>query len=325
MISRRTVLCGLTATLVTSFVAEAQQSAKRYRVGVIHQGGPYGAVIQGLRDGLRELGVEESKHFALDIRDTKGNLGAVADAAKDLARARVDLIYTVPASVSLAAKRATTDLPIVFCAGTDPVGLGLVESLAKPGGRLTGVHFLSTDLTAKRLEVLKELLPKARRFVTFYDPGNPSARESSALGREAAKQLGVELIERRVSSVEELLSGLQAIRPGDADALLTISDAMAMSHIPDLIDILKPKRLPSMIADLNLGGAGALAGYGVNYYEVGRLSAKHVRRILSGTPPRDLPVESIDRVQLVLNLRVAREINLTIPQSLLLRADRVIE
>jgi len=131
----------------------------------------------------------------------------------------------------------------VFCAGTDPVGLGLVESMAKPGGRLTGVHFLSTDLTAKRLEVLKELLPKARRFVTFYDPGNPSARESSALGREAAKHLGIELIERRVSSVEELLAGLQGLRPGDADALLTISDAMVMSPIPALIDILKPKRL----------------------------------------------------------------------------------
>lgn len=323
--NRRTFLCGLAGTLAAPVATEAQQAGKVFRIGVIHQGGPYGAVIQGLRDGLREVGLEEHKHFVLDIRDTRGNLSAVEETAKDLARARVDLLYTVPASVSLAAKRATVDLAIVFCAGTDPVGLGLVESMAKPGGRLTGVHFPSTDLTAKRLEVLKELLPKARRFVTFYDPGNPSARESSALGREAAKHLGIELIERRVSSVEELLAGLQALRPGDADALLTISYAMVMSHIPALIDILKPKRLPAMIADLNLVGSGALAGYGVNYYEVGRLSAKHVRRLLSGTPPRELPVERVDRVQLVLNLRAARELNLTIPQSLVLRADQVIE
>jgi putative ABC transport system substrate-binding protein len=271
------------------------------------------------------LGFEERKQFVLDIRDTRGDLRAVEAAARDLVRARVDLLYTVPTSVSLAAKRATVDIPIVFCAGTDPVSLGLVESLAKPGGRLTGIHFLSTDLTAKRLEVLKELLPTARRIVTFYDPDNPSARASSALAREAARHLGIELIERRVSSVEELLASLRALRPGEADALLPVSDAMVLSQTPALIDAVKPKRLPTMIADLNLVAAGALAGYGVNYYEVGRQSAKHVRRVLAGTNPRDLPVESLDKVQLVLNLRVARELGLTIPQTLLLRADKMIE
>jgi putative ABC transport system substrate-binding protein len=310
---------------LSSLVAEAQQSGKVYRVGVIHQGGSYAAVIQGLRDGLGKLGLEERRHFILDIRDTKGNLRAVDEAARDLVRARVDLLYTVPTSVTLAAKRATVDVPIVFCAGTDPVGLGLVESLAKPGGRLTGIHFLSTDLTAKRLEVLKEIIPKARRIVTFYDPDNPSARESSALAREAARHLGIELIERRVSSVEELLAGLRALRPGEMDALLPVSDAMVLSQTPALIDVVKPKKLPTMIADLNLVAAGALAGYGVNYYDVGRLSAKHVRRVLAGTSPRDLPVESVDRVQLVLNLHVARELGLTVPQSLLQRADQVID
>jgi len=225
-------------------------------------------VIQGLRDGLGELGFEERKHFVLDIRDTRGDLRAVEEAARDLVRARVDLLYTVGTSVSLAAKRTTVDIPMVFCAGTDPVGLGLVESLAKPGGRLTGIHFLSTDLTAKRLEVLKELLPKARRIVTFYDPNNPSARESSALARDAARHLGIELLERRVSSVEELLVGLRALRPGEADAFLPVSDAMVLSQTPALVDVMQPKRLPTMIADLNLVVAGALAGYGVNYREL---------------------------------------------------------
>src|SRR5262249_4538954 len=150
----------------------------------------------------------------------------------------------------------------------------------------------------------------AQRFVTFYDPTNPSARESSALAREAARQRSIELIERRVASVEELFAGLRALRPGEADAFLPVSDAMILSQTRVLIDILKPKKLPTMIADLNLVAAGALAGYGVNYYGVGRQSAKHVRRVLAGTNPKDLPVESVDKVQLVLNLRVAREFDL---------------
>ena len=311
--------------LLAPLAADAQQVGKVYRVGVIHEGGPYHAVIQGLRDGLRELGLEERTHFVLDIRDTKGDLKAVEEAARSLVRARVDLLYTVATSVSLAAKRATADIPIVFCAGGDPVVLGLVESFAKPGGRLTGIHYLSADLTAKRLEILKELLPKARRMVTFYTPDNPSAREASRLAGPAARQLGIELVERRVSSVEELRAGLRALKAGEADAFFLLSDAMVISQMHLIIDVARAKRLPTMVWDRVSVAEGALVGYGVNYYEVGRLSAKHVKRVLAGTNPKDLPVESVDRYELALNLRTARELGLTIPQSVLIRADQVIE
>ena len=146
--------------------------------------------IDGLRVGLRKLGFEEGKQFILAIRDTKGDAKAAEEAARNLEQEKVNLIYTTSTSITIAAKRATADIPIVFCAGTDPVVLGLVESFAKPGGRLTGVYDRATDLTAKRLEILKEIVPKLRRVVTFYDPRNPVAIESSKLAREGCAAAG---------------------------------------------------------------------------------------------------------------------------------------
>ncbi len=175
-----------------SFPAEAQQP-KVYRVGVLLPGGAWYEIIDGLRVGLRELGLEEGKQFVLEIRDTKADLKAAEEAARNLEQEKVNLIYTTRTSVTIAAKRATADIPIVFCAGSDPVVLGLVESFVKPGGRLTGVYEPGTDLTAKRLEILKEIVPKLRRVVAFYDPRNPVASESAKLAREEVARLrGVE-------------------------------------------------------------------------------------------------------------------------------------
>jgi putative ABC transport system substrate-binding protein len=200
-----------------------------------------------------------------------------------------------------------------------------VESFAKPGGRLTGIHRQSQDLTAKRLEILKEVLPKLRRVITFYDPNNPSAQVSAKLAREAARQLGVELVERHVSSVKELQEGLKALRVGEADAYFYVADAMVTSQAQLIIDTARAKRLPTMFNETAIVAKGALVSYGVSYHEVGRLTAKYVQRILAGTSPRDLPVENVDRLELALNLRTARELGLTIPRQIRLRADKVIE
>src|SRR5262249_51630624 len=173
-------------------------------------------------------GIEEGKQFVLEIRDTKSDMNAAEEAARNLEREKVDLIYTTQTSVTIAAKRATADIPIVFCAGADPVVLGLVESFAKPGGRLVGVYYRVTDLTAKRLEILKEMVPKLRRVVTFYDPRNPVASESAKLAREQAAQLlRVELVERHVASVEELQAAVRSLRAGEVDAYFAVSDALA--------------------------------------------------------------------------------------------------
>jgi putative ABC transport system substrate-binding protein len=311
--------------LITPYAAGGQTPGKVHRVGIIHQGGLNAVVVHGLRQGLRELGLEEGKHIVLDIRDTKGDLKAVGEAARDLERGNVDVIYTAATSVTIAAKRATVHTPIVFYAGGDPIAAGLVESFAKPGGRLTGVCGLSAELTAKRLEVLKEIIPRLGRVVTFYDPGNTVAREAARLGREAARQLGVQLVERHVRSAEELRLGLQALKPREVDAYFYISDAMVTSQALLIIDAARVKRLPTMFHENSLAVKGALASYGPSFHEIGRMSAKHVQRVLAGTPPKDLPVENYDKVEFAVNLRTAREIGLTIPPSVRIRADRVIE
>jgi putative tryptophan/tyrosine transport system substrate-binding protein len=214
--------------LMCGGVAQAQQP-KVYRIGVLLPGDAWYETVDGLRAGLKELGLEEGKQFILAIRDTKGDAKAAEAAARNLEQEKVSLIYTTSTSVTIAARRATADIPIVFCAGSDPVVLGLVESFAKPGGRLTGVYNPTTDLTAKRLEILKEIVQKLRRVVTFYDPRSPVGIESSKFAREAARRLGVEFIERHVVSVEELQAGIRALSAGEMDAYFAVSDAMAVN------------------------------------------------------------------------------------------------
>jgi len=320
----RTTLILILALLAVPVGAKPQE-ARVYRVGVVLHGGPYSQAIDGLRDGLRELGLEEGKQFVLHVRDTKGDLKSVEAAAKSLEGEKVDLIVAMTTSVTLAAKRATKSVPIVFYAGSDPVSTGLVESFQKPGGRLTGIHRQSTDLTAKRLELLKEMVPRLRRVVTFYSPNNPVAQQSAKIARDAARQLKLELVERPVASVEDLRAGLRALRPGEADAFFLVSDAMVTSQTELIIESARAKRLPTMFQERGSVAKGALAAYGESFYAIGRLSAKHVQRVLLGADPGDLPVEQVDRLHFVINLTTAKALGLTIPQSLLTRVDEVIE
>jgi putative ABC transport system substrate-binding protein len=185
------ILCAL------CFPAQAQQP-KAYRIGVITGGGAYYETIDGLRAGLKQLGFEEGKQFVLAIRDTKGDVAKAAEeAARDLEQEKVNLIYATQTTVTIAAKRVTAHTPIVFCAGTDPVVVGLVNSFANPGGRLTGVYSMTADLTEKRLEILKDIIPKLRRVVTFYNPRRELSIESAKQAREEAQRLGIELVETR--------------------------------------------------------------------------------------------------------------------------------
>lgn len=318
------ILVVVLALLAAPFSVEAQP-ARLYRVGVIHQGGSYARAVDGLRDGLRGLGLQEGKQYVLHIRDTKGDLKSVEAAARSLEGEKVDLIYTVAISVTSAAKRATKSVPIVFYAGTDPVAFGLVESFRKPGGRLTGIHGQFTDLTAKRLELLTAMIPGLRKVVTFYNPDNPAAQRNINNARDAARQLKVELAERQVASVAELRSGLEALRPGDADAIFYVADAMVNSQAEHVIAIANAKRLATMFTNSETVSSGGLASYGASYYEIGKLSARYVQRILAGADPGGLPVEQVDRIQFSINLKTAKALGLKIPDSVLARADEVIE
>jgi ABC-type uncharacterized transport system substrate-binding protein len=309
--------------LALNFPAEAQEP-KVYRVGVVTAGGAWYEVIDGLRVGLKQLGLEE-KHFTLAIRDTKGNAKAAEEAAKNFEQEKVNLIYTTQTSVTVLAKRATADIPIVFCAGADPVVLGLVESFAKPGGRLTGVFYRDTDLTAKRLEILKEIVPKFRRAVIFYDPRGPVASESAKLARETAAQEGIQFVERHVASVEELQASVRALRAGEVDAVFEVSDALVVVQDQLIIDMARAKKLATMFINHSSVVKGGLASYSVSRHEIGRLSAKYVQRILTGVQPKDLPVQGVDKIELIVNLKTAKQIGLTIPQKVLARADKVIK
>jgi ABC-type uncharacterized transport system substrate-binding protein len=310
----------LSLTLALVQLAEAGQ-AKVYRIGVLYPGGPLSEIIDGLRGGLRKLGLEEGKQFTLAILETKGDTKAAEEAARNFEREKFDLIYAVTTPEVRPARAATTNIPIVFCVGTDPVAMGLVDSFAKPGGRLTGVYFLTTDLTAKRLELLKEILPKLSRVVTFYNPGDLIAPDAAKLAREEAGRLGLKFIERHVTSVEELRKVLQALKPGEADAYLYVPDSIAIGQVQLIIDTAKAKKLATMFQERSLVAKGALASYGQNFYELGRMSARYVQRILAGGSPKDLAVETGDKFELVFNLQTAKQIGFTIPQSVLYRAE----
>jgi len=311
--------------LVGAAAAAQAQQTKISRVGVVTAGGAWYEVIDGLRFGLKQLGLEEGKQFTLVIRDTKGAAMAAEEAAKNLEREKVNLIYTTQTSVTLSAKKATEEIPIVFCAGADPVELGLVASFASPGGRLTGVFYRDSDLTAKRLELFKELVPKLRRVVTFYNPRNPVASESATAVREAAGKMGIQFVERHIASSEDLQTGVRALKNGEVDAIFEVSEVLTVVHDQLIINTAKAMKLPTMFVNHSSVDKGGLASYSVSRKEIGFLSAKYVQRILAGVKPKDLPVEGVDKIELVLNLKTAKEIGLTMPQSVLYRADRVIK
>jgi ABC-type uncharacterized transport system substrate-binding protein len=325
-VSKKTIYLALCALLFALCRSAEAQPSKPYRVGVLVPGEAWYEIIDGLRVGLKQLGFEEGKQFNLAIRDWQGDAKAAEEAARKFEQEKVNLIYTTSTNSTIAARRATGNIPIVFCAGTDPVVVGLVDGdgFANPGGRLTGVYHPSTDLTAKRLELLKEMVPKLHRVVTFYDPRRSTGVESSKLAREAARQMGLQLVERHVASAEELQASLRALRAGEVDAYLAVSDPVASNEAQLIIDTARVRRMPTMFDFLSHVTKGGLASYAVNFHEMGRLSAKYVWRILTGVKPQDLPVEGVDKIELFINLRTAKDIGLTIPPNVLARADRVI-
>jgi putative ABC transport system substrate-binding protein len=302
----------------------AAQSGKAERVGVIRLGGVLARVADGLRLGLKELGLEDGKQVVLNVHDLNGDAKGVEAVTHKFEQDKVKLIFTHTTPVTSVAVKATKNVPIVFAVGTDPVGQGLIQSFGKPGGRLTGVQYLARDLTGKRMELLKEFLPSLRQIVTFYDPNNAVSNQGATLGREAAQQLKLKLVEQRIKSPVELSNALVNIKPRQFDAYLYIADPMIASQAQLIIDRARATKLPTMFHDQALVAGGALASYGQSYFEIGRRSAKYVQQVLAGTRPGDLPVETIDDVELAFNLSTAKEIGVTIPPNVLTRAAKVV-
>jgi putative ABC transport system substrate-binding protein len=321
---RPAALLAIVLSLVIHPVVAQTPGVKR--IGVVLHGGPYYfAGVEGLREGLKAAGLEEGRDVALIVRDAMGDLNAAGGAARELERDGVDVIVALATSVALASKGATENVPIVFAAGSDPVAMGLVDAIARPGGRVTGLHSIVTDLTPKRLEILHELVPAVKRVLTFYDPRNQAAAAAALLARDAARTFGMVLIEGHVSTPEQLVERVQGMQANDADAYFFVSDAMVLSRDGLLVEKTNALRMPTMATYVDPVAKGALAGYGVSYRDLGRRAAVYVRRILSGSSPRDLPVEAVERPTLAINLRTAKALGVDISPGLLNRADEVVE
>jgi putative ABC transport system substrate-binding protein len=313
----------LATFLLTAHSNAAAAQAKVERIGVLHLGGVLATVVDGLRAGLKELGLEEGKQFELDVQDLKSDAKRAEAAAQKFERDKVKMIFSINATVTNGAMNATKTVPIVFTVGTDPVSLGYIKSFAQPGGRLTGVQYLARDLTGKRLEILKEFLPKLRQVVTFYDPSQPPGVESARLAREEAQRINIKLVERHVKSIDELNAALDALKAGEFGAYLYMADAMVVSQSQRIVDSALAKKLPTMFHDQIIVARGGLASYGQSYFEIGRRAAKYVQRVLKGVTPAEQRVETIEDVELAFNLATAKKIGVTIPPNVLVRAKKV--
>jgi ABC-type uncharacterized transport system substrate-binding protein len=322
---RRREVLGVLGGAVVSPLAARAQHARPKRLGVIIQGGPDYPALAGLREGLKDGGLLEGVHVDIITRKGSGALAEVETAARALEEEGCNALVAFSTSIALAARRGTSRVPIVFTAGTDPVAFGLVESLAKPGGRLTGVHSVQTDATAKRFAMLHQLVPGLKRVVTFYNPANPIPIAALATAQEAARRVGVELVGIEVRSPAELRVRIEALKPEDADAYFFVSDAMVHAHTDLILAKVTALGIPAVAYEPGPVAQGALASYGADYRELGRAAARYVGRIFAGAEPRDVPVERIDRPAFALNLRTAKALGLSVPHLLLVGADEVIE
>lgn len=276
------------------------------------------------RQGLRDLGYMEGRNIALDLRwaDLPQHL---PDLATDLVRGKVDIIVTQGTPAAQAAKRATSTIPVVMATAGDPVATGLVSSLARPGGNVTGNSILGPDLAGKGLELLKEIVPDASRIAVLSNPTNPTHALSVREAQAAAKTLGVALQVLEARGPDDFERVFQAARSGRADALRVFGDPVFTAHRTRLANLAIQSRLPSLYELSGFAEAGGLAHYGPSLPEMFRRAAVYVDKILRGAKPADLPVEQASKFELVINIKTAKALGLRIPQSVLLRADRVVE
>lgn len=323
---RRQLLLGLLAVGLVPGAAGGVQGARPVLIGAVTESwGPTPAIV-GLRDGLVELGYRENDDFVIGVRFTQGNAAELGVAARQLVDRGATILVTGGggANEARAARAATDRIPIVFMSGSDPVATGLVQSLARPGGNVTGIADHDVELTPKRLEIFRELVPGLRRVLFPYDATLPDAATQLAEHRVAAQQLGVTLVERPVRTQDEARAGVAGVRRGEVDGMLT--PRYLSLNIPGfMLEAATRQRIPAMFHDAFWVEQGGLASYSASLYQVGRQAARLVDRIIKGTRPASIPVEHAGTFELVVNLKTARALNLTIPPPLVPRIDRVIQ
>jgi putative ABC transport system substrate-binding protein len=308
--------------LVTSLAAEAQPRLKVPRIGYI--GDTPGPYADAFRQGLRERGYREGETIAIEYRWQEGRHERLPALVAELVQLPVDVLVPVGTQPSRAAKQATSTIPIVMAQVGDPVGSGLVTNLARPGGNITGVSVLGTEIALKQLELLKEAVPRAAQVAVLLNTTNQAAMAGLKVIQGAAQGLGVTLHTVAVQQPDEFDSAFAAIRAAQVDALHVFQDHLLFSHRSRIVDFAAQTRLPAIYMYREWADVGGLMAYGASLREVHRRAADLVDKILKGAKPADLPVEQVTRLTLVLNLKTATALGLTLPPSILLLADEVI-
>lgn len=324
VMDRRTFLAIVGGGLaVMPLFARAQQPAKLPRVGYLSpSSAPSHA--DGLLAGLNDYGYAEGKNIVIEFRWANQHYDRIPVLARDLVRLKVDIIVTGGTQATIAAKNATTIIPIVMTNTGDAVSTGLVTSLARPGGNVTGLTALSPPLIAKRLELVKEILPGVRVVAVILNPANPAQALSFKALAQTAKSLGVDLQVFTPRAASELPETFAAMARQRVEALMTTNDSLIDAHAAEIADLAAKMRIPTA-GNSALADAGGLLGYGANTFDTYRRVGSYVDRILKGAKPADLPVEQPAKFEFVINLKTAKSLGITIPRTLLLRADRVIE
>jgi putative ABC transport system substrate-binding protein len=318
--------------IALSVSAEAQQPTKIPRIGILitPSASSYSARVEAFRQRLRELGYVEGlpvgrqgKNILIEYRYAEGKLERLPDLAAELVRLKVDVIVTVGSAI-LAAKKASATIPIVFGNAADPVGSGLVSSLARPGGNITGLSNIAQDLDGKRLELLKEAFPKLARVAFLWFPGGARGNLRLTEMEAAAKALGVKLLSLEVRRLGDFESAFARAKREGAQALITGTGGLITTQRRQVLDFAAKNRLPAMYPNSEFVEAGGLMSYGPSQTDQWRRAADFVDKILKGTKPADIPVEQPMKFEFIINLKAAKQIGLTIPPNLLVRATKVI-
>ena len=320
---------GLALALVfAALAAEGQQAAKLYRLGYLSIGSESEALhrLDVFRQGLRELGYLEGRNVALEIRYAEGNAERLPDLAAELVRLKVDVIVTQSGVATIAAKQATQTIPIVMASSGDAVRQGIVASLARPGGNVTGLTNISPEVSRKRLQILREMLPRLSRVGVLWCGGpSPVGEQEWAETQTAAKVLGVQVSSLEARSREDLASAFASAVKHRVQAVLMFDCSLLNPSVAQIVELSRKHRLPAMYPYARYPNAGGLMSYGANELDPPRRAATYVDKILKGAKPADLPVEQPTKFELVINMKTAKTLGLTIPPSVASRVDQVIQ
>jgi putative ABC transport system substrate-binding protein len=324
---KATSILFILATLILApvYPAHAQKQATIPRMGLLYLGAPPpNPVVDGFMQGLRELGYIDGKNIIIEYRFAEGKEDRLPELAKELVQLKVDAIFTAGTPSIFALKQATKTIPIVFFSTSDPIGTGVVASLAHPGGNVTGISALASDLWPKRLELLKEISPKLSRVAMVWNKNNAGMALEARATQDVAGPLGVALQDRGIKDANELEAVFAVMNKDRPDAFLALMDPVLNSYRKRILDFLAKNRLPAIFQSRDWVEAGGLISYGPSYPELFHRIAVQMDKVLKGAKPADIPVEQPTKFELVINLNTAKEIGLTIPPNVLARADKVI-